>query len=457
MKKLSVLLLAIALVVFMAATAVLSACTNGGKEFSDNQSASHFVTDEETEQEEQGQQKQWTFTADTIDEAQEIYDSFIYFTVYDDNFTVTATNAEGVFFIEEVDEYNDHIVYSEDYEEFGFKVGEEFYYAVRNDENKYYFVGEEKYDENTCQFTRLLDVFADLPENATVALTSKVTATPVGYDVNFDAVLTIEIKYDETTTNITVIKEKNYVTRFTCTTDDGDGAYTYEVAFERNNAEITIPDITDWFDASAPRVESDWYVTGRVGGETRESIPTYYDYMSGCYKTDYVDIVLGDSITIKNKTDGTLSYSQQVDAEFLTGQQMIVFDPQDGSIVFESEGDLDDGEPAANDNFEYWKVVVVFATGETWEDDKPMGLREEGVYVSDTIVLHSGDKIKVVKARGEALSYPEGENDYYVVDIESDAHYFVVFNPETFEISIEYDTVGNFDPSKINWGDIIGG
>lgn len=281
--------------------------------------------------------KYYTFTADTIAEAKDIYDSFIYMSIYAENLVVKLTNSDGVFLTEYFVGDYDHTVYSDDYETFSFIDSDNYYYAVRDGENKYYFNDKKTFDENGFDFFFFVDVFSDLPEDATVSLTSNVTSIKEGYNIHDDATLTAEIHHSNMVTNIRVEKVRDYVTTFTSTTTDDDGSYTLTVTFEYDKAEEIIPDLTDWFDALAPKEASSWYATGTIGGKKVDELPLYFDYNDGCYKSDYVDVIMGDHIEVRNKDDNSICITQDVDSEYLVGNEKISFDPRENGIYFESE------------------------------------------------------------------------------------------------------------------------
>lgn len=283
---------------------------------------------------------EWEFTSTDVTEAKDIYEDFMYLTIYDDNLVVTVSNDEGVYLIETIDSDSDYIKYSSGEECFGFKKDDEYYFAVNDGKNKYFFVGEEAYEDNIYEFLDYLNVFDYSEEDKiNVSIVSKGTTTPAGYDLLINAKLTLEITCGEIKTLITAEKVDNVVTLFSSTTTFKDESYTITETFEVGKAKVTIPDISDWFDTSAPKTPSEWYVTGTVGGKEYEDIPMYFNYITGCYSTDYFDIVLGDKITIKNKNDETISFVQEIDAEFLTGHEMISFDPEDDSIYFECDAE----------------------------------------------------------------------------------------------------------------------
>lgn len=281
---------------------------------------------------------EWEFTASNLEDAKDIYEDFFYLSIYDDNLIVTVADDEVLLLTETIDGEKDHVKYPWDEEYFTYKDGNDYYFAVRDGNNKYYFKDEDKYDEYSLAFIFYLDILSDLKtEGMTISLTSKGTSTHTEYDVLLDAKLTLEIKYENQTINVTAEKVKNKVLSFISTYTDKDGSLTTTLKFEYGTASVTLPDISDWFDAKAPRVASDWYASGTIGGTHYDEVPMYFDYITGCYKTDYVDVIVGDYIEIKNKKDASITYSQKIDEDFLAGHEMIAFDPEGEDIYFESE------------------------------------------------------------------------------------------------------------------------
>ncbi len=329
------------LAVCIAVTSMFTAC-KANKPSTDSNTQTTFDTKSENDTAENPKTEEWIFTADNVEEAKEIYDSFLYMTIYEENMIVKISNGDGLFLTETIDGEKDHVEYEGGGEYFVYPDGGDYIYAVVDGNNKYYYNDKEIYDESGFDFLFYLDLFSDLPaDGVTVSLTSRGTSTYVGYNIFIDATLTLEIRYnDNSTTSVTAVKVHDRVVSFKSVYTDADGSYPIEITFEFGNASVTIPDLTDWFNASAPRVASHWYVTGKVGGDQVEEIPMYFDCITGCYKTDYVNVLLGDNVTIKSKNDDAVSYSQKIDSDFLTGYEMIVFDPEEETISFESENPI---------------------------------------------------------------------------------------------------------------------
>lgn len=283
----------------------------------------------------------WTFTADNLEEAKEIYDSFLYMTVYEDNMVVTVSSDDGLYLTETFDGEKDHIQYADGEEYYLWHDGDDYIYAAKEGNNKYYFNDKDTYDQYGMNFFFYVDVLSDLPtEGLTISLTSNVTGTHEEYDIIIDATLTLEYSYGDRSASVTAVKEHDRVVSLKAIYNDPDGSYFIEVKFDQfGTASVTLPDLTDWFNASAPRVASEWYVSGKIGGAQYDDIPMYFDYLTGYYKTDYMDVILGDNVTVKNKNDATVSYSQKIDADYLTGHEMIDFDPVEETIFFESDGE----------------------------------------------------------------------------------------------------------------------
>ena len=284
-------------------------------------------------------QEDWSFSANTIEEAKDIFDDFMLLTIYADNLIVTVSNNDGLILTETIDGDREHIQYAWDEESFAGKDGENYIFAVKDGNNRYYFTDEDSYYDHILAFFFYLDVFADLPETAEISLTSSGTSYFTEIDVLIDATLSLAIHYDDVTMLVTAEKKSNQVVNFKNITMVDGGVYMTQLTFEETETSVTLPDLTDWFDVSAPPVASAWYVTGTIGGKNCQELAMYFDYVSGEYKTDYVDIILGDVITVKNKNDTTVAFSQTVDEDYLTGHEQIAFDPENEPNTLESDAD----------------------------------------------------------------------------------------------------------------------
>ena len=318
------LILTATLAICLAVLFSLSACGDGKDAATSGASSETLKTEE------------WVFTADTLEEAEDIFEDFLFLSIYDDNLIVTVSSEDGVFLTETVDGDKDHVEYDSGDEYFVYKDGAEYVSAFNEDGNQYYFIGEDKYEEFCLAFFFYLDVFADLPaDGVTVSLTSQGVSTYSEYNIFMDAALSLTLRYDDLTVTVNITKERDKVVCFKSEYESTDGIYSLELRFAYGNASVTLPDITGWFNASGPKTPSEWYAFGRIGGENRENVPMYFNYITGCYNSDYVDIVLGDVFTIGNRNDPSASYSMTVDSDFLVGREMIVFDPREETICFE--------------------------------------------------------------------------------------------------------------------------
>lgn len=352
MKKFSFILALIALC--LASALLLTACTMGikrpKKNAHDDQTTNNEIAegsdddaqDADGPDEEVLRTEDWSFTANTPEEAKEIFDDFFYLTIYDDHLIVTVANEDGVFLTETIDGDKEHIEYTDGIEAFAYKDGDQYLYAVKDGNNRYYLTDEDSYYDNILCFLFYLSVFEDLPENAEISLMSRGTSSYTEYNVFIDATLSLSIHFDTVTMIFSAEKEHDWVKNFKSVFMDENGMSSTELKFTAKNVSVEMPDLTDWFNASAPLVASDWYVTGKVGGKDCDEVPMYFDYISGSYQTDYVDIMVGDSFTVKNKKDATVSYSQKVDEEFLAGHEKIVFEPDNENICFEIDADPDE-------------------------------------------------------------------------------------------------------------------
>ena len=282
--------------------------------------------------------KEWEFTADNLELAKDIYDDFFYLTIYNDDMVVKVYTDDELLLTETLDGNKDHMEYAWGEESFAYNEGEEYIFAVKDEHTKYYFTDKDSYYDYSLAFEFFINVFSDLEEDKlTVNLSSKGKSIPEGYSVYTDAVLTVAIQYEGWNSNIRAVKERDKVVSFEETFTNEDGTTTTKITFEFGNASVTMPDLSDWFNASAPREESEWYVCGTINGKAVESVPMYYDYLTGDYKTDNIDVIVGDKIEIRNKNDASIVFSQDIDNEMFAGHEMICFSTEDNSIYFESE------------------------------------------------------------------------------------------------------------------------
>ena len=249
--------------------------------------------------------------------------------------TATVSNTDGVYMIETVDGQKDHVHYTWDQDVYMFKVGDDCYYANRDGDIKYYLVDFNEYSNHFASFVTDLNVFTDVGPVKSTKMTIKGTKTTRNGEETVDAQLVLTFVYEDSTVVIVVDKVNNKLTSFTNTCTDGTGIYTANMTFTYGGASVEIPDISDWFNGSAPKEPSVWYVSGKINGKESDNLPMYYDYTSGCFKSEYVNLIMGDKIVIKNKEDAGVTYTQDIDEDYLTGTYMIVLDVKEGTITLE--------------------------------------------------------------------------------------------------------------------------
>ena len=322
----------------------LTACesTNGGKT-SDDTSASTSATQSTTASSEEN----FRITKNTVTEAAEAYGDFISGTLGSDNVIVTINNNGEPFLTEIIDGDKDFTEYSYGTKDYAFTDGGDHIYASDDGDIKYYLIDDDEYNYHYDSYFFYINHFTDLSvEGVTVELTSEGTKKTVDDKTVVSGTMSATIAYENITIVVNAVKADDLITSVstntTFSTPEGDEVTLFEITFEYGTAKVDIPDLTDWFNASAPRTPSEWYVTGTIGGEQVEEIPTYFDYLSGCYNTDAVDLVLGDTVIIKNKNDPSIAYTQDIHSDFLAGHEVISFDPDDETIYFESEEEIEE-------------------------------------------------------------------------------------------------------------------
>ena len=325
----------------------LTACerTNGGKTSVTDSSVSTSTSVTQSIQEPSEEDFKVTFT--TVTEAAEAYGDFISGTLGSDNVIVTINNNGEPFLTEIIDGDKDFTEYSYGTKDYAFTDGGDHIYASDDGDIKYYLIDDDEYNYHYDSYFFYINLFTDLSvEGVTVELTSEGTKKTVDDKTIVSGTMSATIAYENITIVVNAVKADDLITSVstntTFSTPEGDEVTLFEITFEYGTAKVDIPDLTDWFNASAPRTPGEWYITGTIGGKHVEEIPTYFDYLSGCYNTDAVDLVLGDTVIIKNKNDATATYTQNIDSDYLVGHEIISFDPDEETIYFESEEEIEE-------------------------------------------------------------------------------------------------------------------
>lgn len=283
----------------------------------------------------------WDVSADTAKDAKDIFDDFVANAYKINNATVTANNKDGLYFVEKIEGNKASVEYSYGSKAYAFVDGER-YVAAWDEEDRlpYYIYSEEDYNyvyKTFAIFLTGIDEFLN-EDGLTVSLTAKGEENKEGES----ATLSLTINQGNTVTKVTIERKDEQITRFKNLFNDGEDSSLLDISVEYGATQVVIPDMTDWFNASAPKSASEWYATGTIGGKNVEEIALYYDFTTGYYTSEYVDIVLGDSIIVKNKNDNTKSYTLNVDEEYLIGHEMISFDANDNNISFEADTENED-------------------------------------------------------------------------------------------------------------------
>ena len=277
-----------------------------------------------------------TVSADSAEDAKDLFDGFVSNVIECDDMVVTAKNDEGLYFVENVKGDKASIEYAYGSKAYAFvENGKKI--AAQNEEGRlpYYITDNDEYDyvyKTVTSFFISVDEYLT-QEGLTVSLTINGKENNDGQS----ATLSLTITEGSAVTAITIEQKDEKVTSFKNVFTDQDGSSTLELTFKYGGAQVAIPDLTDWFNASAPKTPSQWYVTGTINGKAVDEIPLYYDYISGCFNSDYVDIIVGDTIIVKNKDDATVSYTQNVHSDFLAGHECISFDANDQSVSFQTD------------------------------------------------------------------------------------------------------------------------
>ena len=281
-------------------------------------------------------------STNSLEEAKEIYNRIVLNTftqqVLAKSIKAQVSNDDGIFFTQIIEGNKTHILYSMEDEDFAFVRNEEYIYASSSETSKYYLIDQEKYDETYSSYITFINIFADLNEETDkVSFTLLATGEYVPGEEVKNAKLKISIEFvDSSKNNYTFIIENGYVKGYNAAYTDDSGTSYCTMIFEYGGFTVELPDLSTYFNASAPVTPSEWYVTGTINGVHYDEIPMYFDYLSGQYKTEYYNLIVGDSIEIKNKNDSSISFKEKID-DLFAGYNVISVDVKNGMIYFESE------------------------------------------------------------------------------------------------------------------------
>ena len=278
----------------------------------------------------------------TFEEAYNLYSEYvmsrILYSLDEDIVSASVTVNNEAVLNEVIIGETSHAVYSPDQEVYTFIKDNQRYYASRDGEIKYYLIDDGEYNFNHSLFMFYVNLLVDNEGIVSIALSVSGTKTTTEFSTVFDGTVTVLIAYEGDSGMIATVSIVNgKVVSVNTVYSDTYEQYPTSVSIGYGNSIIVLPDLTDWYNASGPAVESEWYVTGVVSGAEVEDMPMYFDYITGCYKTENVDIVMGDKIIVKNKNDDSIKYEQIVDEDYLVGNASIVFDTRYETISFESD------------------------------------------------------------------------------------------------------------------------
>lgn len=160
------------------------------------------------------------------------------------------------------------------------------------------------------------------------------------------AELSLDVISEDETVNIFATANNGLVERLVATSTQKQTGES-EVAtidFTYGGASVTVPDISEFIDASIDR-EPYFGVVGEFGGKARwdDDIPMFYDEEEGVYKTDYINLKEGDGFYVRYfgiDFDVVLNdESCFIDKESEVGLFRIVLDYDAEDIRLESEAD----------------------------------------------------------------------------------------------------------------------
>lgn len=342
MKKTIILILSLIFIVSL----MLSSCNRKNENTEPINSNTQIDTEDETETKgptlvlEEPADGDVISSINSLDEAKEIYNRLVFNTfnqqVYEKGMKTQVSNDDGIFFTQIIEGNKAQIIYSMGDEDFAFMRDEEYIYASSSETSQYYLIDEEKYEDTYNSYITLINILADLSEEK-VNLSLLATGEYVPGEEVKNAKLKISIEFDDSSkNNYTFIIENGYVKGYNAAFTDDSGTSNCTMIFEYGGFTVELPDLSTYFNASAPATPSEWYVTGTINGVHYDEIPMYFDYLSGQYKTEYYNLIVGDSIEIKNKNDSSISFKEKID-DLFAGYNVISVDVKNGMIYFESE------------------------------------------------------------------------------------------------------------------------
>ena len=193
----------------------------------------------------------WTeVTADTKDDCFTLLDSFMEETLKNANVVVTVEGNGAVQYVESiVGDKNcvDHK--STDTKVYAFKQDNEFISAVDGD-TQYYMVGEEFYNNNYCYFLYNVRMLKEEIPADQATFTGKMRTEEKNGESS--STLTFEITSEIGNVKITAEAKNGLVLAASYIINDPTaGQRTTTLTFAYGNAVVTLPDITDWYNATS--------------------------------------------------------------------------------------------------------------------------------------------------------------------------------------------------------------
>ena len=214
-----------------------------------------------------GGETTWNYDADQKDSTVELFDDFFKDTFRNTNQVVTVKNGENVIFVENIDGTSSYVVYTNSPKTCSFRKDNEYYYAFTSDDAQYYMTGEEAYGYGYYAYKQYIDVLDDLPEEG---LTYSCKVDGKSEDGKSEATLALEIKKGSDVLTINAAAKDGLVESATISQTMDGNSVTMTLTFAYGSATVTIPDISDWYNASNDFASEDEEGDEINGGEEND-------------------------------------------------------------------------------------------------------------------------------------------------------------------------------------------
>lgn len=166
------------------------------------------------------------------------------------NVVITVKNGDTTLFVETIDGENSFVEYPDGHRNYALKIGSDYYSATDMKDYTYKMPGEGYYRSAYCtflSFVKLLDLVQSEAETEyrSCLREEKKTGT---------ATFTFEVASADLLIKLNASSENGLVQSLAYTKDDSanDTHVVQKMTFEYGTARVTVPDITNWEDRTAP-------------------------------------------------------------------------------------------------------------------------------------------------------------------------------------------------------------